>query len=33
MQSLLVNRFEYLRSTYIPSTGYVGNSKTVLRVN
>jgi len=33
MQSLLVNRFEYIRSTYIPSTGYVGNSKTVLRVN
>ena len=33
MQSLLVNRFEYLRSTYIPSSGYVGNSKTVLRVN
>jgi len=33
MQSLLVNRFDYIRSTYIPSTGYVGNSKTVLRVN
>ena len=33
MQSLLVNRFDYVRSTYIPSTGYVGNSKTVLRVN
>ena len=33
MQSILVNRFEYLRSTYIPSKGYVGNSKTVLRVN
>ena len=33
MQSVLVNRFEYLRSTYIPSKGYVGNSKTVLRVN
>jgi hypothetical protein len=33
MQSLLVNRFEYIRSTYIPAKGYVGNSKTVLRVN
>ena len=33
MQSLLVNRFDYIRSTYIPSAGYVGNSKTVLRVN
>jgi hypothetical protein len=33
MQSLLVNRFEYLRSTYIPSTGYIGNSKTVMRVS
>ena len=33
MQTLLVNRFEYIRSTYIPQTGHFNTSNIAVRVN
>jgi hypothetical protein len=33
MQTLLINRFEYMRSTYIPSSGNRSSSKSIFRVN
>mgnify|MGYP003150696205 CR=1 FL=1 len=33
MQTLLVNRFEYIRSTYIPQTGHYNTNSLELRVN
>ena len=33
MQTLLVNRFEYIRSTYIPQTGHHNTSNISIRVN
>ena len=32
MQTLLVNRFDYIRSTYIPRSGYLTGADTPLRV-
>ena len=33
MQTLLVNRFEYIRSTFIPKTGYTSTADLSIRVN
>ena len=33
MQTLLINRVEYMRSTYIPSSGNRSSSKSIFRVN
>jgi hypothetical protein len=33
MQTLLINKFDYLRSTYIPTSGYYGSSKSNFRAN
>tara|TARA_R100000773_G_scaffold6625_1_gene6822 strand:+ start:74 stop:1012 length:939 start_codon:yes stop_codon:yes gene_type:complete len=33
MQTLLINRFEYIRSTFIPKTGYTSTADLSIRVN
>ena len=33
MQTLLVNRFEYVRSTFIPKIGYTSTADLSIRVN
>ena len=33
MQTLLVNRFEYVRSTFIPKVGYTSSADLSIRVN
>ena len=33
MQTLLVNRFDYVRSTFIPKVGYTSSADLSIRVN